>query len=269
MRALELRRGDEQRLLQELDDARAGALKAIEELQDGHATDAAERLARSLRELDAFEDRLRGTPLDAGDRARLGEQTLAVREALGRAIGDYLEVQVGATPSTTSVRSGDAVTVTVGAVNGGRATLFDARAAVAGPDPAWQVDPAEAQLAGRLQPGAAAEQAFSLAVPASEPPGTVSGTATLSFEFDGAEVTLVTPFELEVVSPVSVESVRGRAGDGPAGPLGRGHHHAAQRRAAPRPPGGSSSPSPTAGRPPPRPSRSRSPPAVSSASPSP
>jgi alpha-L-rhamnosidase len=207
VRALDLRHGDEQQLLRELDHARSGALTAIEELQAGHAADAAERLARSLRDLDAFEDQLRRTPLDAGDRARLGEQTLAVREALGRAIGDYLEIRVGATPSTSSVRSGDAVTVTVGAVNGGRATLFDARAAVAGPDPAWQVDPAEAQLAGQLRPGAAAEQAFSLAVPASEPPGTVSGMATLSFEFDGAEVTLVTPFELEVVSPISVESV--------------------------------------------------------------
>jgi len=207
VRALDLRRGDEQPLLRELDDARSGALKAIEALQDGDATGAAERLARSLRALDAFESALRWTGLDAGDRARLGEQAAAVRDALGRAIGDYLDVRLEATPSTASVRSGDAVEVTVGAANGGRATLYDARAAVAGPDPAWRVDPAEARLSDRLRPGAAAEHAFSVTVPATQPPGTASATATLRFTFDGAEVTLTRPFELEVTSPISVESV--------------------------------------------------------------
>ena len=202
VRALELPRGEEQRLLRELDDARSGAVAAIEELQDGDATEAAERLARSLRALDAFE-----SGLDAGDRAGLGEQPAAVREALGHAISDYLELRVDATPSASTVRSGDDVIVTVGAANGGRATVDDVRAAVAGPDPAWRVDPAEARLSGRLEPGAAAEHPFSITVPATHPPGAVSAKATLSYEFDGAEVTLTKPFELEVVSPVSVESV--------------------------------------------------------------
>ena len=207
VRALELPRGDARQLLRELDDARSGGLEAIEELQDGHATEAAERLARSLRAIDAFESGLRRARLDTGDRARLGEQAAAVRESLGRAIGDYLEVRLEPTPSETSVRSGDDVTVTVGAGNGGRAILYDVRAAVAGPDPAWRVEPAEARLSGRLGPGAAAEHAFSIAVPATQRPGTVSATATLSYEFDGAEVTTTKPFELEVVSPISVESV--------------------------------------------------------------
>ncbi len=207
VRALELRRGDAQRLLRELDEARSGALKAIEELQDGDATGAAERLARSLRAMDAFESGLRQTQLDDADRARLGELAAAVREALGRAIGDYLDLRVDVTPSEASVRSGDAVTVTVGAVNGGRATVYDARAAVAGPDPGWRVDPAEARLSDRLRPGEEAEHAFSVAVPATQPPGTASAKAKLTFEFDGAGVTLTKPFELEVVSPISVESV--------------------------------------------------------------
>jgi alpha-L-rhamnosidase len=207
VRELELDRGDARPLLRELEGARADALEAIEELQGGDATAAAERLARALRDIDAFDARLRRTPADAGDRARLGDQVAAVREAIGRAIGDYLDVRVSATPGAGPVRPGDDVAVTVGAANGGRATLYDVRAAVAGPDPGWHVDPDEARLAERLPPGAAAEQAFSLTVPSAQLPGTVTAHARLSYEFAGSAVTAAVPFELAVVSPVGVESV--------------------------------------------------------------
>ena len=207
VRAAELAHWDERRLLQPLADARASALQAIEALHRGRPVDAAERLAQSTRGLDAFAERLRRAPLDAADRARLGEQAEAVRAALGRAAADHLGLAVDARADGGPARPGDAVAVTVAAANGGPATVEDVRAAVTGPGPDWSVDPPAATLAARLRPGENAERAFSLTVPAAQAPATVTGSAQVRFAFAGADFTLARPFSVEVVSPIAVESV--------------------------------------------------------------
>ena len=124
------------------------------------STDAAEALARSLRALDEFDDDLRARP------AALA--SAPVREALGEAITDYLDVRLETTVDPATVRPGDAVDVRVRVTNGPRATLRDVRAALSWPAPA------EVRVAERLNPRASAEGRFALTVPEAQPPGDVA-----------------------------------------------------------------------------------------------
>ncbi|MDA0183817.1 family 78 glycoside hydrolase catalytic domain [Solirubrobacter phytolaccae] len=195
--ALTTATGRDRRALQ---DARDDAFKALKELRSGDITDAAERLADALRELEDVR----------------GELT-TVRDALGVAISDALDVRATATlePATTTptgdataapVRPGDELTATVTVANGPRATVGDVRAKLTGLD-TWTPRPAEARIASQLRPRATGTGRFSLTVPADQRPGTVKGTARVSYVFDRATVTVAAPIEVEVVSAIEIASV--------------------------------------------------------------
>ena len=93
--------------------------------------------------------------------------------------------------------------------------------------------PPRPSSSGRLRPGAAAEHAFSVTVPASQPPGTVAAKATLSFEFAGPMVALAQPFEHRGRLADRRRVREADAGDGPAGRSAAVTDIAAQRRARP------------------------------------
>jgi hypothetical protein len=183
VRAADLPARDERELLRALDGAADGALKALEELRRDDVADAASALARSLRSLEGFD--------------RAGLSAAPVRQALGQAITDYLDVRLSVTPDPTTVRPGDELAVRVRVVNGAHATLREPRAGLSWPRPA------EASLGDRLSPRAVGTVRFSSVVPEAQPLGDVDTAARVSYRFDGAFVEVLEPFTVEVVSAVS------------------------------------------------------------------
>ena len=103
-------------------------------------TDAAEALTRTLRALDDFDD-------DAPPAL----SSAPVREALGDAITDYLDVRLTATADPATVRPGDALDVRVRVANGARRDPARRPRALTGA--AWP-RPGEARVADRLGPRA-------------------------------------------------------------------------------------------------------------------
>ena len=99
------------------------------------------------------------------------------------------------------MRPGDEVSVRVGVANGGGATLRDVRAALA---IAWPVVPSQRVLAARLAPSANASGSFALTVPETQQPGTVEGDARVTYLYEGVSVLVSAPFEVEVVSPITL-----------------------------------------------------------------
>lgn len=173
-----------------LQDARDDALKALKELRKGDVTDAAERLAHALRDLEDV--RADVTPL---------------RDALGTAITDYLDIRTAATiDPATPARPGDELAANVTVTNGARAALGDVRARLTGFD-AWNVRPAEARIANPLRTRATGTGRFTLTVPETQRPGTAGGQARVSYVFERATVTVATPMQVEVVSAISIASV--------------------------------------------------------------
>lgn len=172
-----------------LEDARDEVLEALKELRSGDVDDAAEDLARALREI---ED-VRG---DVG----------TVRDALGAAISDYLDLRATATIDPATARPGDELAATVTVVNGAHAALADVRARLTGLD-AFAPRPAEARIASTLRPRATGTGRFTLTVPANQRPGAVNGSARVTYEFERAEVTVSAPVEVEVVSAITVASM--------------------------------------------------------------
>ena len=208
VRDADLRSHDERELLRSLDDAEDAGRKALKQLRSGDVDDAAEALARALEALDAFDADLRRLRLDPGTRAELVAGSASVREALGAAITDYLEVRLSAALEATTVRPGDPVSVRVGVTNGARATLRDVSASLTGLDAGWRVQPAVAWLDGRLEPRERAEGRFALTVPDTQQPGTVEADARVEYEFERVTVAVGTPVAIEVVSPLTVAAVR-------------------------------------------------------------
>ena len=136
------------------------------------------------------------------------ERAGSVREALGTAITDYLDVRLEAGLESTPVRPGDAATARVRLANGARTALRDVRATLTGLDAAWHVEPTEARLAGRLDERASAQGRFALTVPDAQRPGTVSARARVRYAFEHVDVAVETPFAIEVVSPIEVAAMR-------------------------------------------------------------
>ena len=97
----------------------------------------------------------------------------------------------------------------VGFANGDRATLRDVRAALA---VEWPVVPSQRVLSSRLAPGAGASGSFALTVPETQQPGTVEGAARVTYLYEGVSVLVSAPFEVEVVSPITLSLARSRRG---------------------------------------------------------
>lgn len=180
--AIEAAGGRDRRALQH---ARDDAFDALKALRTGDVTDAAEDLADALREIE---------DVRSAD---------AVREALGTAISDFLEVRATAIADPATAYPGDEVAAMVTVANGARATLDDVRARVTG----FSARPAEARVASRLRPRASGTGRFTLTIPDTQRPGTIEGAARVTYEYERASVNVSAPLEVEVVSAVSVASV--------------------------------------------------------------
>ncbi|MDA0164054.1 family 78 glycoside hydrolase catalytic domain [Solirubrobacter ginsenosidimutans] len=203
VRTTDLRPKDARELLDSLDEASDRGLKALKRLRSGDITDAAQALARAVRALDEFDADLRHTP-----RPALSAGSAAVREALGAAISDYLELRLEAAIDPSPARPGDPATARVTIANGARATLDDVRATLTGLGAAWRVNPAEARVANTLRTRATGVGRFTLSVPEAQPPGTVDAHARVRYEFERVEVAVEAPLTVEIVSAITVADVR-------------------------------------------------------------
>ena len=224
-----------QRLLRELDDAARGRAEGAR-ASCGRATSPTRprrwrgRCARSTRSRTGCAAR-RSTPAIA---RWLGEQRWRCAKRSGARSPTTSTCGSARRRTRSPVRPGDAVTVRVGAVNGGARDPARRRAR---PSPA----PIRPGRWTRPTPGSPAASRPRATRPSrrsrspcrrAQPPGTVAGTArACATSSTRPTSTLVAPFELEVVSPISVESVEAAPAAVAARRDRRGHHHAAQRRA--------------------------------------
>ena len=187
--------------------ARAEALASLDALLDDDVLGAARDLAAAHRQIEALDAAAGQQALGADDRTRLAAASLAVRDALGVAVGDFLALDLTAAPADAVLRPGDTATVNVGLANGGDGRPNNVRASVVGLPDGWTAAPASARLTNQLRPGDTATADFTVGVPQRQKPGTTAGTAVATYLFDDATLTLSRPFSLKVDSPVVVDSV--------------------------------------------------------------
>lgn len=197
-----------------LQDAREQAMKALKELRKDDVTEAAEALAKGLRAIEAVRadvDAVRDA-LGVAITDLLGVRATAAVEAAtgGAAVGDGGAARgvgaAGGGAAAAVLRPGDEAVATVTLANGPRATLGDVRARVVDLD-VLSPRPGEARIASSLRPRATASGRFTLTVPETQRPGTINGSARVTYVFERASVSVFAPVQVQIVSAITVASV--------------------------------------------------------------
>ncbi|WP_156393625.1 family 78 glycoside hydrolase catalytic domain [Nocardioides sp. Root140] len=195
------------RLLALTSTARADTIRAMDELLDGDVVGAAKALAAAHRDIESAQEVAGRLDLEADEVASLDAAIVAVRDALDVAVADYLELDLTATAGDDVLRPGDEAPLTVEVGNAGSATVHDVRATLDGLPEGWATAPASTRLSNKLAGGDTADGRFTVTVPQRQRPGTTRGAATATYEFEDAQLRLRTGYDLEVASPVVVDTV--------------------------------------------------------------
>ncbi len=197
-----------QRVKAPLDGGRADALRALEALRAGDTVEAAEFLADAIAEVDDFGAQVEALDTDATTIDTLRRSGASLRAAIEDAINALLEVSAGVAFDEAGYRPGETAQATLELVNGGSADLTNVTSALSLQDVEWVVDPGgPVEIAASLAAGDAAEGTATIAIAQDALPSTPEATASFTYEFGGAVISLDTQTSLVVDSPVVMDSV--------------------------------------------------------------
>ncbi|PJJ53743.1 alpha-L-rhamnosidase-like protein [Mumia flava] len=185
------------------DHASGRALDLARADKDDRSADA---LLIAHRNVERIGDTIRLLGLSDAEEQSLRASEQAARDALAVAVADLLSVSVAAAGPDEPVRPGDRAPIMVTADNGGDRQVRDVTASVTGLPEGWeQVAPTD--IATKLRGGAQADGTVEVVVSEDQSPATVKGAARVAFTVAGAHLEISAPFQVEVVSAISVEDV--------------------------------------------------------------
>ncbi|PZG19665.1 hypothetical protein C1I95_11155 [Micromonospora craterilacus] len=204
-RAGHLNPGQAQRLSGAAATSTARARDAHAALLTGDTRAAARHLAASHLALESMADIL--GKLNADGLKDLVTAVDRAMSAVSAAASDLLGLSLKAEAGSDVLRPGDRVPVQLAVANAGSERVVNVRGSLTGFGKGWATTPSWVRLTNQLPPGGTGGGRLELAVPEQQRPGTVRGDAEATYVYADATLTVRSPLEVSVQSPVVVESV--------------------------------------------------------------